>query len=312
MAPDGEGDSGMADFRTGLYGTRITSLTLPLGGKVKLVQFGGDRSGRRLDLAVTPPGIVDLIPPHKPLPSASTGFEIEGKTAGATASIGAFVNGSGTDQFALPLQVRVGGRPRRQATYRVDLLYNLALSTDAVKLQNYEDMLSTYTGAHVLRQNTSGTLNCGDVAEKTYGQLLGVKVWKHIGVLYRTPTSRKKKDLRFDPARVLLAINNIKKLLDQGRPVLLHTVHDDDFTIPLITGTPETHFITVIGYSDTSLMYLDPWPNGSSLIYEGGVLDPRDVGFMGELTWNLSKLELGIRSKNPKAGEYDYVVHEGP
>ena len=119
-------------------------------------------------------------------------------------------------------------------------------------------------------------------------------------------------DLRFDADRVKKAIAKLKALLDQGQTVRVWLVHHDGFSIPTIQNDWRAHFLTIFGYSGRRFPYLDPWPSGSVLEYDGGMFSKRQIAFMGELTFDPDHLELRIGSPAGSLGVHEYKVIAGP
>lgn len=85
----------MANFKISMTGTDIGEFDLPVGREMKLVQWGGDASGNRLELVVNPPvssAELNILPDK--LGAASTAFALKGNTAGVSFKVSAFVRGS--------------------------------------------------------------------------------------------------------------------------------------------------------------------------------------------------------------------------
>jgi hypothetical protein len=101
-------------------------------------------------------------------------------------------------------------------------------------------------------------------------------------------------------------------MLSKGQPVRVWLIHHDGFTRPVIAADTRTHFLTIIGFSATKFLYLDPWPTGSILDYDGGMYPKRKLAFMGELEFDPSHLEMGIVSPSTAAGTHKYKVLAGP
>jgi hypothetical protein len=158
----------------------------------------------------------------------------------------------------------------------------------------------------------AGHYNCGDAAAAYGRTIFGKDTFTPYYVYYLPPTTNKMADLRFDAARVARGIAMIRSMVSQGRPVRVWLVHHDGFSIPVIRDDLRTHFLTIIGYSNNKLLYLDPWPHGSRLQYDGGMYSPKQIAFMGELSFDFAHLELGISSPTGKMGLHNYKVIAGP
>lgn len=305
----------MANFKTSMNGTDISSFDVPLGRTLKLVQWGGDGARNRLDVtlnASTP--VLDLkVLPDK-LPAASTAFTVTGKASGGPVPVSAYVAASGrTQKYSGDLAVSVKGAPRKQPGYDVDLLSNLALTGDTDHVHAYTRIITgPCNNTHILSQNTTqGHFNCGDVAAG-YGERFFSKPAKtSYYVYYEKPTSDQMADLRFNAKRVQQGIASIKLSVGGGTPVRVWLIHHDGFK-PQIQGDWRTHFLTIIGYSGTKLLYLDPWPGGSKLGYDGGMYPKTTVCFIGELIFDETDLSKGIGSPPGAAGAHTYKVIAGP
>jgi hypothetical protein len=216
-----------------------------------------------------------------------------------------------------------GGAPHRHPGYDVDLLYELAISGDADDMDMYKRILSDAADeSHVLSQSKT-KMNCGNTAQG-YGPLIFKKKIPPVNTLYYSQgTSNKLADLRFDEKRVAAGIHTIKNLLNKGTPVRVYLIHHDGFKMPIVNDGL-THFVTIIGYSESmnKFLFLDPWPTGSQFRYDGGVLPTKWNNFMGELTWDPSRLgDLGIHTPFSgatgahtvsAAGDHAYRVIGGP
>src|SRR5262249_53736194 len=157
-----------------------------------------------------------------------------------------------------------------------------------------------------------GVLNCGDTAAEYGKKIFGKDTHTAYYVYYLTPTSDKMADLRFNATAVGNGIAKIKAFLGKGEPVRVWLIHHDGFSRPVIHGDWRTHFLTIIGYSATKFLYLDPWPSGSKLDYEGGMYTKREIVFMGELEFDPGHLDMGIGSPSTRKGLHPYLVIAGP
>jgi hypothetical protein len=160
----------MANFKIPENGQDISWFDLPLNRAIKLLQWGGDASGNKLQLALDRSlANVDLkVLPDK-VSAASTLFTIKGTTTpldfGVTASL------AGTIQrYSEDLKVHVGDSPTKQPGYTVDLLSEVALTGNALQVYQYSRILKDPPDStHILSQDTRrGHFNCGDVAA-SYG-----------------------------------------------------------------------------------------------------------------------------------------------
>src|SRR5262249_35134812 len=107
-------------------------------------------------------------------------------------------------------------------------------------------------------------------------------------------------------------IAKIKASLSKGVTVRVWLIHHDGFSRPVIHGDTRTHFLTIFGFTATKFLYLDPWPSGSKLDYEGGMYPKKTIAFMGELEFAPSHLDMGIGSPSGFKGLHKYLVLAGP
>ncbi|CEJ14866.1 hypothetical protein BN1110_05201 [bacterium YEK0313] len=300
----------MANFKIAEDGADISSFDLPKGRKVRLLQWGGDLQGNRLDVDVeTDASGVTCTTLGAKQPAASTLFELEGTVEGTSARIRAFVSGT-TQHYSSPLKVTVWGVPQHHRGYTVDLLAKLAIKGDARRLQRYSRVLRDEAGPdHILAQKMSGTLNCGTTVENYRKTLLLDDVSLTYFRYYDAEvTGGDTADLTFNPKIVNQAILRIRSLLDKGTAVRVWVVHDR-FSLANNTGT---HFLLIIGYSGNRLLYLDPWWGGSALDYDGGMYPKATNEFMGELVFDPANPHLGIQSTAATTGSMAYKVIAGP
>lgn len=303
----------MANFRIFEDNEDISSFDLPLNRTIKLLQWGGDVKGNKLEVSLdASTSSVDLkVLPDK-LPAASTAFTLTGKASGASVSVCAFVDGT-TQRYSEDLKVRVRGAPRKQPGFDTDLLSNLASSGNGKQIHAYTRIVTgPSNNTHILSQNTNaGHYNCGDVAQGYGTRFFSKPTNTAYFPYYLPPTSDRMADLRFNAERVKTAIARIKSLIDQGIPVRVWLIHDDGFQ-KVIQGDWRTHFLTIIGYSASKFLYLDPWPGGSILEYDGGMFPKARNYFIGELTFDVSDLSKGIGSPSGSLGVHKYKVIAGP
>jgi hypothetical protein len=307
----------MANFKVSMTGPDIKkTFDLPVGRTIDLVQWGGDSNNKPLALALSPSSAsIELKVLPAKLAAASTAFTLRGSTVGTSAAVAAFVAGSGSKtRYAQDLKVKVRGLPTNQPGYSVDLLANIAANGSSNQLHQYSRITQDPPEAKIiLSQDTrGGHYNCGDTAA-SYGPKIFGKDTSLVYYTYYLPAKTSKMaDLRFDAARVGQGIASIRAMLAKGKPVRVWLIHDDGFATPTIRDDWRTHFLTIIGYSSNRFLYLDPWPDGSKFKYNGGMYPAKEIAFMGELTFNLGSLELGIFSPSGGSGCHTYKVIAGP
>ncbi len=321
----------MAKFKIPENNEDISWFHLPLNRTVKLLQWGGDATGNKLELALesllpsVPLTSVGLTVLPDKVPARSTLFELKGSLPGINFGVTASVAGT-TVRYSEDLTVEVKNEPTNQQGYIVDLLADVALTGNALQVHRYSlIILGPSNNTHILSQKTTGKLDCGDTA-CAYGVnsvgYLNAPRYKEKRIFpkpvhlqnrnyYLKPTSKKMADLRFNVTLVEQGITKIKMLLDEGKPVRVWLIHHDGFA-PSIMPNTLTHYLIIFGYSATKFLYLDPWPHGSSLLYKGGMYPATTIDFMGELEFDEDHLEMGIASPSTAGGLHKYKVLAGP
>jgi hypothetical protein len=321
----------MANFKIPENKEDISWFDLPLNRTMKLLQWGGDATNKKLKLALdrSLPSVVLTVLPDN-VPAASTLFTLKGSAVTSEFGVTACVAGT-TVRYSTDLKVQVGNNPTKQPGYTVDLLSDVALHGNALQVYRYSRVMrDPPNNTHILSQRTTGVLNCGDTAA-AYGVIsnpdpkfyLNAPIYKAKFIFskpvyvqnrlyYLPPKSDKMADLRFNANHVRIGIAKIKQLLSDGQPVRVWLIHHDGFARPVIRGDRRTHYLTIIGFSATKFLYLDPWPGGSSLQYDGGMYPKNWIAFMGELEFDPSHLDMGIVSPSTAAGAHKYKVLAGP
>jgi len=305
----------MANFKIGENGLDISSFDLPLNRTIRLLQWGGDFSGNKLEVSLTSstPSVVVTPLPDK-LPAASTAFTVKGTVTPLRVTVGAYIAGSGlTNRFSEDLTINVCGEPVKQPGYSTDMLSDLAISGNAKQIHTYTQIVrGPSTDKNILSQNTTaGHYNCGDVAGAYGSKIFAKPTHTTYYRYYLTPTSDKMADLKFDEKMIRNGVSRIKSLIDQKISVRLWAIHHDGFA-KVIVGDTRTHYQTVIGYSGDKFLYIDPWPSGSKLQYDGGMYAKTWVAFLGELTFDASDFSNGINSPSGSKGLHTYRIIAGP
>jgi len=302
----------VANFKVSLHGDNIDHFDIPVNREIKLLQWGGDRSGNRLNVALEPhasPTIrLDVL--DEPLPAASTSFTVIGSAPGVTAKVMASASGP-QDPYCGDLYVNVKDEAKKHPGYEVDLISNLAIKGDAQDLYNYSRMM--IDPEPILQQNIVGRLNCGTVSENYGPKFFHTKASLAYNAYYLPPTSSRMDELRFDPNRMRSSFDRIQKLLRQGTPVRVWLVHADGFNKTITLSDP-THFVLIVGYGGNQFLYIDPWPDGSKFPYNGNMYPPKTTlhTFFGQLEFDPTHLELGIRHSPISKGSMPYTVIAGP
>lgn len=300
----------MANFKIAEDGLDISSFDLPAHRKVRLLQWGGDMNGNRLDIGVEGNTMaVTCTALSVKQPAASTLFEIEGNIIEGRANICAFLRGT-KQHYSETLKVKVYGTPKNHPGYAVDLLADLAINGDARKIWRYSRVFKDPMNSnHILSQHTTGVLNCGDTAREYETKLLLGKVkLEATPYLNKSQLKGKAEDLKLDPVTMAGAVLKLRAILDKKTATRVRLVHDT-YSIPANTGT---HYATIIGYSGNKFLYIDPWPGGSAMYYDGGMYPKARNEFIGEFEFDPSHPENGIVSSAATTGGMAYKVIAGP
>jgi len=107
----------ISNFKLSEHDKDISSFVIPQSRSVKLVQWGGDWAGNKLELDLKTAGGVDIIVHSDKLSAASTLFTLVGRIHYATGKISAFVAGSGQTQRTTASSISASARPRGAAGY---------------------------------------------------------------------------------------------------------------------------------------------------------------------------------------------------
>lgn len=306
----------MANFRIGENGQGISKFDLPCGRGINLVQWGGDAEGNRLELGLVDASAPFTLTTHSTkLAAASTLFTVRGNTPGSTAKVTACLAGSGhTKHYSEMLSLTVKGTPQKQPGYEVDLIANMAISGNAKQVFLYSQIVdqSRKGCTAVLGQRTTGVLNCGDTAAKYSPLLFGTPTFKGMQKYYLPAKSKNALDLRFNPQIVTAGFAKIKAQISKGHAVWLWCIHDDGFTIPEITDKHPTHYVAAVGFAGNKLLYIDPWPGGSKLAYDGGMYPSQVVPHFGELYFTPGDAGFGLHAMNTGGSMRMIRVIAGP
>lgn len=309
----------MANFMIGETGEGLSWYHLPLNRAIKLVQWGGDAGGNQLEVATTEDvPSVDIVTLGDKMKAASTAFTVRGRAAKTFFSLVGYVKGSGqTQKYTGDLKMWVGGAVTNQPGYDVDLLADAARNGNAQRVHMYSKFLfGEQDHTNPLAQNmTPGKWNCGTAARLAGPKLFGGQVESsggpQSGRWDKSGHGGKMENLRFDPKRMATSVGKIRALLRKGTPVRLWMIHHDGFADPIKLDW-RTHYLTVIGCSANRFLVFDPWATGSILKYSGGMYADGNSSFLGELEFNPTRPELGLRSPVDSLGYHYYVAIAGP
>ena len=95
------------------------------------------------------------------------------------------------------------------------------------------------------------------------------------------------------------AVNAIKNLLKQGKPVRVVTIDAPKFTYADNGAIQNQHFVMIVGYGGDQFLYIDPWYGGSNLTYHGGIDGNYKTNFMGIFIYESGK---GIKQDSRLCG----------
>ena len=222
------------------------------------------------------------------------------------------------------------GRVRNHANFESDLLAQmLGMSSDADHLLAYHRVLSARNNLEIprdrweelndnpLKQNTGPDprkWNCGG-ALMTFGSRYAERHYMSgESLYYNTPSPSKLSKVHFNADKVRAGATKIKQLLKRGNMVQVFVGHNEDLTIAagVIKPSSNTHYITIFGANQKGdeFIFFDPWPQGSVLTYQSGIMGSVRSMFMGTLTFLDG--EGKIRSPDAVQGNHKYVVLTGP
>jgi hypothetical protein len=285
--------------------------------KIKMELAGFGSNGKPLEITSEDAGVLEVRPVSSDPKRKASLFEMIPRSAGRTA-VDVW---NDSDDPGPTLGVTVGTVTNHNGM-AVDLFAEyLGRSSEPKKLQVYQSALAWYNNAlpdrkdwgrlkQPLKQDTRpGHYDCGTALVRF--------AWKYFGkshtsdtygqAYYEPPKSNKMADLKINAGKMAKAVAKIANLLDNGTAVRVFAVHDDGFTIPVITNTAVTHFLNIIGYgADNKFLYIDPWPGGSNLAYTSGIFGTVHSAFMGMLQYRNDRLE------NITHGAHRYLVIAGP
>jgi hypothetical protein len=113
---------------------------------------------------------------------------------------------------------------------------------------------------------------------------------------------------------VLAGAERIRQQLRSGNLVQVFVGHNENLDVKGggIMPSGNTHFITIFGASRDRkrFIFFDPWPGGSILDYQSGLMGKVRSLFMGEI--ELDDAAGQIKSGRGKLGLHAYVLLAGP
>lgn len=223
------------------------------------------------------------------------------------------------------------GKVKKHNDFESDLLAQmLGMNSDADRLLAYWRVLAAKNNVELprfewdqlndnpLKQNTGPDhtkWNCGG-ALIAFGQRYAPKHYTSGATpYYNRPAPSKLSRVVFNKEAARTGAEKIRKLLRNGNFVQVFVGHHEELRIVdgLIKPSDNTHYLSLFGCSQDGKQFLffDPWPKGSILNYQSGILGTVKSLFMGLIEY--SEDEGKIRSPTGVEGSHkNYVILEGP
>jgi len=194
-------------------------------------------------------------------------------------------------------RITVGSHQQHLGKGGVDLLAAVSNGTDARKIvaiqqilhNRHDSILDQFTGTY----GSKTTLSCGDVLQKVGTALFGkvtVDYNTYHRPIVRRPTKLGWGDVRYDETTMRNALSSIKATLGRGVPVRVGVAYDPNPGMLAPNGALQPtssggHFLLLVAYNDDRFLYLDPYPGGSKITYNGGLPfnQKRACGYMGTM-----------------------------
>lgn len=222
------------------------------------------------------------------------------------------------------------GKVKKHANFESDLLAQiLGMSSDADHLLAYYRVLAAKNNKDLprsdwdelndnpLKQNTGPDpkkWNCGG-ALQTFGARYAEHHYISGGAIYyKRPSPLKLSEVQFKADTVRAGAQKLRTQLKNGNFVQVFVGHNEQLTVVdgVIKPSSNTHFITLFGCSQDGkqFIFFDPWPQGSILDYQSGIMGTVKSMFMGSI--NFFEDEGKIRSPDNAPGLHKYVILTGP
>ena len=221
--------------------------------------------------------------------------------------------------------VTIGTHASHLGARAVDLISKVSNGSDCRRIVAIQQILQgrpptiidQLTGTY---GNKDGLI-CGTVVQRA-GEALFGRV-DHSGQTYHKTLSRRSgtmsfDDIAYDPNVTRTAVAKIKALLDRGTAVRLGAVYAPAWSMLGPNGALQAelsggHTILAVGYSGHRFLYLDPFPKGSRLKYDGGLPfnDGKTCDYLGILELRSQRgLHLEALTDDglkPKLGSMDVI-----
>lgn len=245
----------------------------------------------------------------------SQSFTVEAKADGNSTLTGTDNAGASVVD---PLKVVVGDF-KYHDKMEVDLIAEAGKSSSASRIFLVQRLLNNNKDDSNLFNQTSDKnkrdfkthLACGSVCERSGKLLFGKVEDKYF--TYHVPMKdlSSRDDIRYKEATMNRARAMIKLRLKSGMAVRVGATYHPDKSMLLNGYLQPTrsggHFLLIVGCNKDAdtFLYIDPWPDGSTLMYSGGIEPYSETcGFLGLLT--VEKLARGpvLRSAPTNAGSF--------
>ncbi len=284
----------MSQFQL-LDGTRLWAegfenekIAIHLGKEIVLEQWGSTGAdGKTADIQLDKQGavevrLIDRPSSDKPFTVSKRRFALKAVGEGATT-----ISGKGEHKsVSSPLKVLTGEFKYHKGMVK-DLLADVGRGSDPSLLYQLQRLLHSNTNnlfnqlndANVAKMQSS--LACGRVA-KASGEVLIGKVISHSfekDSSYHKPIRKltSRDDIEYDPNVMFKARHTIAKHVKNGHPVMVGCATEPS-SMMLKDGHLQAtrmggHTVLIVGCNSaaTEFLYVDPYPGGSTLVYQGGV-----------------------------------------
>lgn len=304
----------MANFRLNDE-TPVSKITIHLGNTVSLQQSGGGIGNSPIEISSTDASVEIK---NKSRSGSNQRFELYGKSPNvspakiiATTQSPAADGSVKTVEYSEPLSVRVGVI-KNHPGMDVDLLAQLlGRSSDAKKNLMYQMILDPdYNGfggdAYIYHPyyqqglNLDGSpkqktkeLSCGDEMKDFAAKYMNGTPLEYFPVHKLRPDLKgqtvERSKIEYETPTLERAVNAIRNLLKQGKPVRVVTIDAPKFAYAENGAIQNQHFVMIVGYGGDQFLYIDPWYGGSNLTYHGGIDGNYMTNFMGVFIYEPGK-----------------------
>ncbi len=306
----------MANFRLNDE-TPVSKITIHLGNTVALQQSGGGAGKSPVEIASTDASVEIK---NKSRSGSKQRFELYGKSPNVTpAKITGTTerptaDGKGVEvvPYSEPLSVRVGvikNHPGMDVDLLAELLgrsndakknliyqmildedYNKKTPADKVKFHPYYQRGLHPNGSP---KEQGGVLRCGTEMEEFAAKYMNGTPLEYFAVHKLRPDLAGKtvdrSTIQYETPALDRAVNAIKNLLKQRKPVRVVVIDNSEFTYASNGAIQNQHFVMIVGFGGNHFLYIDPWRGGSTLQYQGGIDGNYQSNFMGIFKYDSGK-----------------------